>query len=247
MRAVIADDERLMREQLQQALAQVWPDLQIVAEAVNGQAALAEIERCRPDVAFLDIRMPGMSGMEVAAALDGRCQVVFVTAYDQFAIEAFERDAVDYLLKPVSLERLVLTRQRLEQRQGRGSDVAVLQRLAAELAAAARPGYLRWLQASAGNSLRLISTEEVYSIEADEKYTVVRSRQGESLLRLPLKQLLEQLDPEVFWQIHRSTLVRVDAIDRVERADDGRLHVVLKVDGRRLEVSRSYAHRFRKM
>ncbi|GGY13325.1 LytR/AlgR family response regulator transcription factor [Paludibacterium paludis] len=246
MRALIADDEPLMRAQLKDALGRVWPSLEIAAEAASGTQALARFEEALPDVAFLDIRMPGPGGIEVAAALHGRCHVVFVTAYDQFAIQAFERNAVDYLLKPVGFERLEVTRRRLEALAMPRRDEALL-RLAAELAGMApKRETLRWLQASVGTSLRMIAVDEVLSIEADDKYTVVQSSQGEALLRMPLRQLAEQLDPGQFWQIHRSTLVRVGAIDRVDKARDGRLFVVLK-DGRRLEVSRSYAHRFRKM
>ncbi|PTU65663.1 DNA-binding response regulator [Chromobacterium sp. Panama] len=245
--AVIADDERLMREQLRMALQRVWPELRIVAEARDGAEAVELVREHRPDLAFLDITMPVQNGIAAAMEIDGLCPVVFVTAYDQYAIKAFEEGAVDYLLKPVEDERLLRTRQRWEQRQltlpSHWQDS--LQQLSRQLA---RPDYLRWIKASVGNSLRMISTGEVLFFQSDEKYTRVQTAACEALIRMPIKELLQALDPDEFWQIHRSTLVRVDAIEQIKR-DDGQRGLMLQLRGypEPLEVSRSYAHLFQRM
>ncbi|MGR2663241.1 LytR/AlgR family response regulator transcription factor [Chromobacterium haemolyticum] len=245
--AVIADDERLMREQLRMALQRVWPELRIVAEAHDGAEAVERVREHRPDLAFLDITMPVQNGIAAAMEIDGLCPVVFVTAYDQYAIKAFEEGAVDYLLKPVEDERLLRTRQRWEQRQLALPShwQASLQQLSRQLA---RPDYLRWIKASVGNSLRMISTSEVLFFQSDEKYTRVQTAGCEALIRMPIKELLQALDPDEFWQIHRSTLVRVDAIEQIKR-DDGQRGLLLQLRGHAepLEVSRSYAHLFQRM
>ncbi|KUM05468.1 LytTR family DNA-binding domain-containing protein [Chromobacterium subtsugae] len=243
--ALIADDERLMREQLTMALARVWPELQVVAEARDGAEAVELARRHRPDLAFLDITMPVQSGLAAAVELDGACPVVFVTAYDQYAIKAFEEGAVDYLLKPVEDDRLERTRQRWQQRQialpPQWQDT--LRLLGRQLE---KPNYLRWIRASVGNSLRMISIGEVLFFQSDEKYTRVQTVGCEALIRMPIKELLPQLDPEEFWQIHRATLVRVDAIDQVRRDERGLL-LELRGHDQPLEVSRSYAHLFQRM
>ncbi|OQS42928.1 LytR/AlgR family response regulator transcription factor [Chromobacterium haemolyticum] len=245
--AVIADDERLMREQLRMALQRVWPELRITAEAHDGAEAVERVREHRPDLAFLDITMPVQNGIAAAMEIDGLCPVVFVTAYDQYAIKAFEEGAVDYLLKPVEDERLLRTRQRWEQRQLTLPShwQASLQQLSRQLA---RPDYLRWIKASVGNSLRMISTGEVLFFQSDEKYTRVQTVGCEALIRMPIKELLQALDPDEFWQIHRSTLVRVDAIEQIKR-DDGQRGLLLQLRGyaEPLEVSRSYAHLFQRM
>src|SRR5471030_1546352 len=202
--ALIADDEEPMRRQLRARLLESWPGLEIVAEAANGIEAVALAGQHQPDIVFLDIRMPGLSGIEAARMLFNRCHLVFVTAYDQYAIEAFEQGALDYLLKPVSGERLKTTCARLKTLLGK-QPANIERQLSALLlgrpAAAAKPEYLRWIQAVVGNSLRMISTREVLFFRADEKYTRVQTEQSEFLIRKTLKELADELDPDEFWRI----------------------------------------------
>lgn len=253
--ALIADDEDAMRDMLRTRLAECWPGLAIVAEAANGLEAVALAGRHQPDVVFLDIRMPGLSGIEAARMLFNRCHIVFVTAYDQYAIEAFEQGALDYLLKPVGGERLKTTCARLESRIGqRPTDIAAqLSRLLDGRAGTAGGGsrtgrdYLHWIQAQVGSSLRMISTREILFFQADEKYTRVQTAQGEVLIRKTLKELADELDPDEFWRIHRSTLVRVDAIAEVTRDLRGRQMVRVKHCAEQLEVSRGNTHLFQQM
>ena len=269
VRGVLADDERLMREQLRARLAEVWPELQIVAEARNGAEAVAQVQEHRPDVVFLDIRMPQMSGVEAArhiAQLPGIVssndeeerlpEVVFITAYDQYAVEAFEQGAVDYLLKPAQPERLALTVQRLRQRlASRGSSQEifaaplqqVLHRLSSRLNPSNRSAPLTTLQAQVGHAIQMIGVDEVLFFISDEKYTRVQTASREAFIRKPIKELVDQLDPDQFWQIHRSTLVHVQAIERVERDFRGRQVVHIKGHPQKLEVSRSYAGLFKGM
>jgi DNA-binding LytR/AlgR family response regulator len=249
-RALIADDERLMRDQLRGRLAAAWPELQIVAEARSGTEALMLFERERPELAFLDIRMPTPNGLEVARKIAGRCHVVFVTAYEAHAVDAFERGAVDYLLKPVDPDRLAVTVSRLKQRlQAPPPD---LDRLASLLASISlednsTPAPLRWIQATVGNQLRIIAIDEILFFQATDKYTRVVIRDGEALIRKPLKELIEGIDPDQFWQIHRSTIINVRAVGNVSRDVAGRLHVSIKGHPERLEVSRGYAHLFKSL
>jgi DNA-binding LytR/AlgR family response regulator len=250
--ALIADDEEPMRDMLRARLRECWPDLAIAAEAANGVEAIALAGQHQPDVAFLDIRMPGLSGIEAARMLFNRCHIVFVTAYDQYAIEAFEHGALDYLLKPVGGDRLRTTCARLKARIGQQpQDIAAqLSRLLEGTAAgraAGRREYLHWIQAQVGNSLRMISTREVLFFQADEKYTRVQTAQGEVLIRKTLKELADELDPDEFWRIHRSTLVRVDAIAEVTRDLRGRQMVRVKHCPQLLEVSRGNTHLFQQM
>ena len=245
--AIIADDERLMRDQLRLRLSQVWPELKILAEAKNGEEAIALAALHRPDLTFLDIRMPGKTGLEAAHALAGTTHVVFVTAYDQHAIEAFEHGAVDYILKPAEQERLRVTVERLKQRLKTAPiDVsAILGELANRLAPA--PAYLQWIQASIGQELRLIAVADILFFQSDEKYTRVQTARVEALIRKPVRDLAEELDPMLFWQIHRSTLVNVNAIEGVARDLRGRHLVLIKGQPDRLEVSRSFVHLFKQM
>jgi DNA-binding LytR/AlgR family response regulator len=248
--ALIADDEEPMRAQLRSRLREVWPTLEIVAEAGNGVEAVALAGQHQPDIVFLDIRMPGLSGIEAARMLFNRCHLVFVTAYDQYAIEAFEQGALDYLLKPAGGERLKTACARLQGRIGTRPD-NIERQLSALLAGhakpAAKPDYLRWVQAQVGASLRMISTREILFFRADEKYTRVQTGQSEVLIRKTLKELADELDPDEFWRIHRSTLVRVDAIEEVARDLRGRQMVRIRNFPELLEVSRGHAHLFQQM
>ncbi len=249
-RALIADDERLMRDQLRGRLAAAWPELQIVAEARSGSEALALFEAERPELAFLDIRMPAPNGLEVARQIAGRCHVVFVTAYDAHAVEAFERGAVDYLLKPIDPDRLAVTVHRLKQRVH--APPTDLDRLASLLASIGRddnstPARLRWIQASVGNQLRIIAIDEILFFQATDKYTRVVIRNGEAFIRKPLKELIEEIDRDQFWQIHRSAIINIRAIANVSRDIQGRLIVSIKDHPERLEVSRGYAHLFKSL
>jgi len=257
--ALIADDEAPMRDLLRARLKQAWPDLQIVAEAANGVEAVELGEKLRPDIAFLDIRMPGLSGIEAARRLYERSHIVFATAYDQYALDAFEQGALDYLLKPVSAERLATTCARLQARlrartqgaaaapQDIGQQLAKLTTLLENRGKPEKPAYLRWIQAQVGASLRMVSTREILFFQSDEKYTRVQTVGAEFLIRKTLKELLDELDPDEFWRIHRSTLVRVDAIAEVKRDLRGRQ--MLKVRGwpGELEVSRNHSYLFQQM
>lgn len=247
--AVIADDERLMRDQLRLCLAEVWPDLTILGEAKNGEEAVELVATHRPDFTFLDIRMPGKDGLQAAQEIGGRCHIVFITAYNQYAIEAFERGAIDYVLKPVEADRLRLTADRLKARmKAPPSDMgSMLAELAKQIAVVPKPSYLKWIQASIGQDLRMIPVEDILFFRSDEKYTCVQTATYEALIRKPVRDLAEELDPALFWQIHRSTLVNVNAIDGVTRDLRGRHLVMVKGHGDKLEVSRSYLHLFKQM
>ncbi|QJQ06577.1 response regulator transcription factor [Undibacterium piscinae] len=255
--AIIADDEAPMREQLKARLQEVWPELHVVAEAGNGQSAIEQAQIHHPDVIFLDIRMPGKSGIEAARQLSRQAQIVFVTAYDQYAIEAFEQGAIDYLLKPVDTERLTTTCLRLQQRllksgkqapePTKADQVEHMLRQIMQHSQAGNRDYLRWIQASVGSILRMVSTKEVLFFRADDKYTRVQTGQAEYLIRKTLKELEDELDPDEFWRIHRSTLVRVDAISEVTRDFRGRQLVQLKLHPEKLEVSRNHSHLFQQM
>jgi DNA-binding LytR/AlgR family response regulator len=273
-RAVIADDERLMREQLRARLAEVWPALQIVAEARNGLEAVALVAQHRPDIVFLDIRMPGLTGVDAARQIlqmdqdddEHLPEIVFITAYDQYAVQAFEQGVADYVLKPAEHERLTLTVQRIQQRLAQrdavqGSEPGsghregqptppvqqLLHQLAAQLNPGATPRYLAWIQATVGQAIQMIPVAEVLFFISDEKYTRVQTANVEALIRKPIKELVDELDPHLFWQIHRSTLVNVKCIGGVSRDFRGRQIVAIKGHGEKLEVSRSYGHLFKGM
>ena len=271
--ALIADDERLLREQLRARLAEVWPELEIVAEAKNGTEAVELVDRLHPDLVFLDIRMPGMNGIEAARAIaqlpadeDGAaeeggkpwrgCEVVFITAYDQYAIEAFEQGVVDYVLKPAERERLRVTIERVRKRlanhaaDDEGPDARGMQGLLQKLAERMNPGAvprLRWIQATVGTSIQMIPVEDILFFISDEKYTRVQTASIEALIRKPIKELIAELDAELFWQIHRSTLINARAIAGVTRDLRGRQLVAVRGHGEKLEVSRSYAGLFKGM
>ena len=250
--AIIAEDEPLLRQELLDRLAEAWPELDIVAACEDGASAVEALAEHQPDVAFLDIRMPGLTGLEVAetaAESSPRTQVVFVTAYDQYAVDAFEQGAVDYLLKPISPERLAATVQRLQSRNGDAQAVAmVLQRLGGTLAARAGDvPPLTWLTASAGKETRLVLVDEVAYFRADHKYTTVVTSEGEALLRTSIRELLGMLDPAHFKQIHRSTIVNLRAIAGITRDDAGRGIVRLKSRPETLLVSQPFMTLFRNM
>jgi DNA-binding LytR/AlgR family response regulator len=250
--AIIADDERLMRDQLRMRLGQVWPELDIVGEAKNGEEAVELVRQLKPDLTFLDIRMPGTNGMDAARQIGNQSSIVFVTAYDQYAVEAFERGAVDYVLKPPEQERLQVTVERLKERLGQPKAMvndSVTQMLSqlAEKMAAPKPAYLQWIQASIGQDLRMIPVEDILFFRSDEKYTCVQTDKFEALIRKPVRDLAEELDPSLFWQIHRATLVNVNAIEGVTRDLRGRHLVMIKGKSDKLEVSRSFLHLFKQM
>ena len=268
-RAVLADDERLMRDQLRARLAEVWPELEIVAEAKNGIEAVQLVDEHRPDIVFLDIRMPGLTGVEAARQIaqlpprdggdedDLLPEIVFITAYDQYAVEAFEQGVADYVLKPAERERLQVTVQRIRQRlaaRTSGADAPAgpnMQQLLHQLASRLNPGqapqYLQWIQATVGQAIQMIPVEDVLFFISDEKYTRVQTAQVEALIRKPIKELVDEIDPRLFWQIHRSTLVNVKAIAAVTRDFRGRQIVAVRGHNEKLEVSRSYAGLFKGM
>jgi DNA-binding LytR/AlgR family response regulator len=243
LRLLIADDEPPLRAWLRRLLAEVAADAEVVAEAADGASALAEIERLRPDAALLDIRMPGLSGLEVAARAGNVCRYVFVTAYDEFAVQAFEQAAVDYLLKPVTAERLAVSIERLTRPAAAVSPTLLQQLVAGLQGGRARPR--QWLRAGNGDTLQLIDAAEVDHFEAVDKYTAIHIGDRQWLLRTSLKELEGQLDGNEFWRVHRGTIVRVAAIREVRRDLMGRLWLDLKCGGPALPVSRSYAHLFR--
>jgi len=249
--AVIADDERLMRDQIVARLKQAWPELSIVGEAANGSEAIALVQSLEPDIVFLDIRMPGMDGIQAAQALAGRVHIVFVTAHDEYAIRAYEQGAVDYVLKPAEPERVALTCQRLRERLSHAPDPMndLLAQLSQRLAASGvkTREYLRWVQASVGAAIRMIPTSDILFFRAEDKYTRVQTQGFEALIRKPIKELIEELDPNEFWQIHRATVVRVDAVEQVSRNFRGNQVVHLKGSAEKLEVSRSFNHLFKQM
>ena len=273
-RALIADDERLMREQLRARLLEVWPDLEIVAEAKNGQEAVALTEQFHPDIVFLDIRMPVLTGVDAARqiaqlpTLDEAegwpgCEIVFITAYDQYAVQAFEQGVVDYVLKPAERERLLVTVARIRQRMADRAAQAThgapsplpahtpdMQQLLQKLADQINPNgptKLQWIQATVRQAIQMIPVEDVLFFVSDEKYTRVQTATVEALIRKPIKELVEELDMRMFWQIHRSTLVNVKAVAGVSRDERGRQLVSVRGSNEKLEVSRSYIGLFKAM
>jgi DNA-binding LytR/AlgR family response regulator len=245
--AVIAEDEPLLRAELREMLATQWPGLDVRAEAGDGIAAARAVAELAPDILFLDIEMPGLTGLEVARRASGKCHVVFVTAYDKYAVAAFEQGAVDYVMKPFSPARLDATIARLKARlEGPPADLnGILKTLATTLGK--RKDYLRWITAAQGDSLRLITVDEICYFRADHKYTLVVTPDSEALIRRPLKSLAEEVDPQSFWQIHRSALVNVNAIAGVDRDFRGHLQVKLKGRKETLPVGENYVHLFKQM
>lgn len=283
--ALVADDEPLLRDSLVRALAQAWPELQVLGQARNGREAVEKFEQLRPDIVFLDVHMPGINGVEAARQLARRAHIVFVTAYEQYAVQAFEQGALDYLVKPVEEVRLADTVARLKQRfaekqqqpqqlqqphaaeQSAAALDAVLAQLLERLhraptASAAMPSdavastssttspagpFLQWIRASVGASLKLIPVDEIIYLRSDEKYTLVVWPEGEALIRTPIRELMEQIDPQRFAQVHRSVVVNLHAISHITRGPNETADVHLKARPEVLPVSRSYLHLFRQM
>jgi DNA-binding LytR/AlgR family response regulator len=244
--AIIAEDEKLMRERLRAALARVWPELIIVGVAENGVQAASLIAKHKPQIAFLDIRLPGKTGLEVAAELDDSTHIVFVTAYDEFAVNAFENGAADYLLKPVEDERLIATVGRLKKRLNSvtGDLTGLLETLLNRDAKSTTPK-LKWIRASLGNQTRLINVDDILFFQSDTKYTRIVTRDAEALVRIPLKELIEGLDEELFWQVHRGTIVNASAVDRAVREGPEKLTLHLKDRNEKLTVSRQFFQLFK--
>jgi DNA-binding LytR/AlgR family response regulator len=245
--AILAEDEPLLADELADLLHTLWPQLQIVSRASDGVAALNAVETHAPDLAFLDIHMPLLTGIEVARRIAGRCHVAFITSYDQHALEAFEAGAIDYVLKPPTAARLVTTVQRLKARlQQPPID---LRRALKDLGqnAPQAPHYLQWINASRGAAVRLITVEEILYFKSDTKYTMVVTPDAEALIKKPIKDLTDELDPTMFWQVHRSTVVNVHAIESVIRDDRGNMKLRLKQRPETLSVSEAYAHLFHLM
>lgn len=276
--ALIADDEPLLRDSLERALKAAWPELKVLGQARNGREALELFEELQPDIVFLDVHMPGLNGIEAARQLARRAQIVFVTAFDQYAVQAFEQGALDYLVKPLEDKRLADTVQRLQERlREREASAASpatassatqattqaledrIERLLAQLdrnrdgaPAAANGGaqakpFLQWIRASVGATLKLIPVDDIIYLRSDEKYTLVVWSEGEALIRTPIRELMEQLDPQKFVQVHRSVVVNLHAISHVTRGANETADVHLRGRGEVLPVSRSYLHLFRQM
>jgi DNA-binding LytR/AlgR family response regulator len=247
LKAVLAEDEPVLRVELRKTLATLWPELVICAEAEDGIGALRALNEHAPDILFLDIQMPGMSGLEVARQASGKCHVAFVTAYDKYAVAAFEQGAVDYVMKPFSPSRLATTVARLKEKM---ADVPAnldgLLKALAQITNGAQQ-HLRWITASQGDELRLITVDEICYFQSDAKYTLVVSPERESLIRRPIKELIAELDPQTFWQIHRGTVVNVNAIAGVQRDIGGHLRIKLKQRKETLPVSEPYTHLFKSM
>jgi DNA-binding LytR/AlgR family response regulator len=245
--AIVAEDEPLLRGELKDALAALWPELEIVAEAEDGVEAIRALGSHKPDVIFLDIEMPGMTGLDVARVASEKCHVVFVTAYDQYAVAAFDQGAVDYVMKPFSPARLATAVARVRKRMD--SAPANLEKLLLTLAQARRPSrqFLRWISVPQGRTVRLITVDQICYFQADNKYTLVVTSAMRSLINKTIKELADELDPEVFLQIHRGTIVNVNAVEVVHRDLRGRMEVRLKQRNETLQVSASFAHLFRNL
>ncbi|MBN8503618.1 MAG: response regulator transcription factor [Burkholderiales bacterium] len=245
-RILIAEDEALLAAEIREELLKLWPEAQVVGEARDGIEALRLLEREQPQVCFLDVQMPGLNGLEVARLAAGRAHVVFITAYDQYAIQAFDEGALGYLLKPLDVAKLARTLQRVKERLASPpADLTGLVARLQEAKAAAEP--LRWITVQRGRELQLITVEDVSYFRADHKYVAVVTADSEALISLTLKELVARLDGERFWQVHRSTIVNVQAIKAVVRGLSGKLLIQLKDRPETLEVSESYAHRFKQL
>ena len=241
--ALIVEDEPLLRAELADQLAMLWPELEIAGQVENGIEAVAMLEALRPDIVFLDIQIPGLNGLEVARHVPESAQIVFVTAYAEHALNAFDAGAADYLVKPLSAARLLQTVKRLKSRESRVVAPEVWERLFGKAAA---PVYLKWIKASIGSSVRLVMVKDVQFFTSDGKYTRVVTATGDALIRVPLKSLIEQLDPGQFAQVHRGAIVNLEAIERIDR-DGAAMEIRLKGRSDRLAVSEAFTRQFRQM
>ncbi len=249
-RALVAEDEEPQRVKLRELLRELWPELEIVAECDDGLGALEAMTSLQPEMAFLDIRMPGLSGLEIAQAAGPGVHIVFTTAYDEYAVRAFERGAIDYLLKPVSRDRLATSIARLKERIGSSDPPPigpVLEALQGRPRSSARLGAIRWITGSAGRVTKMFGIEEVLFFQARDKYVRVATAEDEVQIRTPLRELLSALDPEEFWRIHRSVIVRAAAIHRIEANGDGALQLRVRGRDELLPVSSAFQYRFRPM
>lgn len=252
IKILLAEDEKPLRDHLKTLLKEAWPDARVCAEAANGRQAIESVQRHQPQVAFLDIKMPGVSGMAAAREIAGQCHIVFVTAYDQYAIEAFEQAAVDYLLKPVALERLRMTVERLRQRLDRDTApadnlVEVARRILSQVQDAQREAFLQWILVHHKDEIRLVPVASVCFFKAEEKYTPVMTPGEEFLIRTSIKELTAQLDPDHFWQIHRGTIVNIHQISGISRSATGRGALKLKDCADLLTISRPFLHLFKQL
>ena len=253
--ALIADDEPLLRKALARQLAQAWPELEVVAQARNGREAVEQFEARLPDICFLDVQMPGLSGVEAGRHIGRRAHLVFVTAFDQYAVQAFEHGAIDYLVKPVEPMRLADTvgrlRERLLKAQPALDAAALIGQLAAHLRKDGTPATLQWIRASVGQTVRMIAVGDIDFLRSDDKYTRIAwrddGRPAEALIRTPLKELAAQLDTTQFAQVHRAVVVNLRAIGHVTRGDNETAQIHLKGRGDVLPVSRNHLHLFRQM
>ncbi|MDM4764618.1 LytTR family DNA-binding domain-containing protein [Pelomonas sp. SE-A7] len=262
--ALIADDEPLLRDSLERSLARHWPELQVLAQARNGREAVELFEQFRPDVVFLDVHMPGLNGVEAARQIGRRAQLVFVTAYEQYAVQAFEQGALDYLVKPFEEQRLADTigrlRERLADTPAAGAPLSasvleaaieqladVLRRPAASASSSSGEGHLQWVRASVGQTLKLIPVDQIDFLRSDEKYTLVVWAEGEALIRMSIRELIEQLDPKYFAQVHRSVVVNLRSVSHLTRGPNETADIHLRGRSEVLPVSRSYLHLFRQM
>jgi len=244
--AIIAEDEPLLRLELRDLLSRLWPELHISGEAADGPQAIQSIDRLSPQIVFLDIQMPGTSGLDVAQHASGRCHIVFVSAYEQHALAAFERGALDYVLKPLTTERMRRTVERLKERlREPPADMRTLLELLKELASGHDRDYVKWLTVPDGANLRVVTVEEICYLQAEDKYTNLVTSNATYLLNSTLKQLKDRLDPRMFWQVHRSTIINVRTIETLHRSFRGAMEVKLKTRPEWLAVSAAYAHQFR--
>jgi DNA-binding LytR/AlgR family response regulator len=251
-KAIIADDEKELRTYLRSLLSETWPELEICAEATNGKEALELVETRSPQIVFLDIKMPGLSGLEVAKKIAKSCHIVFITAFDQYAVEAFEREAIDYLVKPVTKDRLIQTVQRLKKQLANAAEPAaevteIVSRILSGLKSPAGADFLHWIKVQQQNNIRLIPVEEIDFFQAEDKYTLVMTKAGEAIIKKSIKELSLELDPSRFWQIHRAIIVSVSKIEKVSRSLTGRGVLKLKERPELLTVSRQYLHLFKQM
>ncbi len=250
MKALIADDEPALRKHLRNRLEKLWPELEICAEAEDGDQALEAVQTLQPDIAFLDIRMPGLSGLEVAGRITGSCHIVFITAYDQYAIEAFKQHAADYLLKPIDDERLQDTIHRLKNLDPEAVDRTALNEALSRInsmLAQQNSEPLQWIRASKGDDIHMLHVDDVAFFQSGDKYTSARTAEREYLIRTPLKELEISLDSRDFWRIHRGVIVNIRWIDSAKRTQDGRYTLYLRGLNEELGVSRAYAHLFKQM